>query len=111
MKIYANAISRNNILKEFHFGVMEFTFLQLSVKSNLFELVQNKLSMSFMFLHVLEKKGCHQCYNHEIIQIFLKNIIHQVLKVDKGIGKAKRHHHIFEMAITSSRKNFHLSPS
>jgi hypothetical protein len=70
MKIYANAISRNNILKEFHFGVMEFTFLQLNVKFNLFELVQNILNMSFMFLHVLDKKkDLIDVTNHEIIQV------------------------------------------
>jgi hypothetical protein len=34
---------------------MDFAFLQLNVKSNLFEIVQNKSNMPFMFLHVLQK--------------------------------------------------------
>jgi hypothetical protein len=73
MRIHANAISKNNILKEFHFDAMEFAFLQLGVKSNLFELVQNKSNMSFMFLYVLEKNmDVINVTNHEIIQVFLK---------------------------------------
>ncbi len=34
-KIYAHAIFRNDVAKEFHFYLMEFTFLQLGIKCNL----------------------------------------------------------------------------
>jgi hypothetical protein len=55
-RIHVNAISKDNIPKEFTFGLMEFTFFQLNVKSNFFKLVQNKPNMLFIFLHVLGKK-------------------------------------------------------
>jgi hypothetical protein len=45
MRIHAYIIFKNNIFKEFHFDFMEFTFLQFSIKSNFFELVQNKSNM------------------------------------------------------------------
>jgi hypothetical protein len=35
----------------------------------------------------------------------MENIFHQMLKNGRGIGKAKRHHHIFEMAIMGSNNN------
>jgi hypothetical protein len=80
-------------LKEFHLGVMEFAFLQLGIKSNLFELVQNKSNMSFMFFHVLEKnKDVINVTNHEIIQVFLRNIVHQMLKVDNWSGQKASPH-------------------
>jgi hypothetical protein len=50
-----NAIFKNNILKEFCFGLMEFIVFQLNVVFNFFELVQNKSNMLCMFLHVLGK--------------------------------------------------------
>jgi hypothetical protein len=53
-----------------------------------------------MSFHVFRKnEDVIDVINHEIIQIFVENIVHQVLKDGKGIRKAKRHHHIFEMAI------------
>jgi hypothetical protein len=105
-RIHVNAISRNNILEEFHFSLMEFTFIQLSIESNFFELVQNKSNMLFMFLLVLGKnEDVVNVTNHKVIQVFTKNIIHQMLKDNMGIGEAKRHHHIFKMAIMGSKKN------
>jgi hypothetical protein len=41
-KIHANAISKDDVAKEFHFGLMKFTFLQFGIKFNFPELVQNK---------------------------------------------------------------------
>ncbi len=100
------------VLKEFHFSLMEFAFLELNVEFNFFELVQNKSNMLFMFLHVL---GKHEDAIHvtcdKIIQVFMKNIVHQMLKDGRGIRKTKRHHHIFKMTIIGSKKIFHSSSS
>jgi hypothetical protein len=68
MKIHANVISKNNIIANFHFNLIQFTFLQLNVKSNFFKLIENKLNMSLIFLHVLGKKwDVINVTNHEII--------------------------------------------
>jgi hypothetical protein len=102
-RIHVNAISRNNILEKFHFNLIEFAFPQLNVESNFFELDQNKSNMSFMFLFVLGKnEDVINVTNHKV---FTKNIIHQMLKDDMGIGEAKRYHHIFKMAIMGSKNN------
>jgi hypothetical protein len=106
-RIHVNAISKNNIFEEFHFSLMEFAFLQLNIESNFFELVQNKSNISFMFLLALGKnEDVIDVTNHKFIQVFTKNIIHQMLKDYMGIGEAKRHHHIFKMAIMCSKNNF-----
>jgi hypothetical protein len=41
-KIQVHTISINDVIKEFHFNLMQLTFLQLGIKSNFLELVQNK---------------------------------------------------------------------
>jgi hypothetical protein len=104
-RIDVNPISRNNILEKFHFNLMEFAFLQLNVESNFFELVQNKSNMSFVFLLLGKNEDVINIINHKVIQVFTENIIHQMLKDDMGIGEAKRHHHIFKMAIMGSKNN------
>ncbi len=100
MRIHANATFRNNILEEFHFSLTKFAFLQLNIESNFFKRVQNKSNMSFTFLLVLGKnEDVIDVTNHEIIQVFIENIIHQMLKDDMGISEAKRHRHIFKITI------------
>jgi hypothetical protein len=49
-KIHVNAIFRDDVAKEFHFGLMKFTFFQLDIKFDFPKLIQNKLNMLFMFL-------------------------------------------------------------
>jgi hypothetical protein len=69
-----NAIFKDNILEEFCFGLMEFTFFQLNVEFNFFKLVPNKSNMLFMFLHVLGKnEDVIDVTNHKIIQIFIES--------------------------------------
>ncbi len=76
--------------KKFHFSLMEFAFLKLNVEFNFFELVQNKSNMLFMFLCVL---GKHEDAIHvtcdKIIQVFMKNIVHQMLKDGRAFKKPK----------------------
>jgi hypothetical protein len=73
---------------------------------NFFKLVQNKLNMSSMFFHVLGKnENVIDVTNDEINQVFMGNIIHQMLKNSKCINKAKRHDHIFKMAIRGLKNN------
>ncbi len=55
MKVHANAISRDDVVQETHFRLMEFTFLQLGIMSNFSKLLQHKTYMVFMIYHVLEK--------------------------------------------------------
>jgi hypothetical protein len=52
-KIHGNAISRNDVIQEFHFKLEEFTFFQFGIKSNLLKLFQNQRYMALMVLHVL----------------------------------------------------------
>jgi hypothetical protein len=52
-RIHANAISRDDVTQEFHFKLVEFTFFQFGIKSNLSKLLQNQTYMVFMVLHVL----------------------------------------------------------
>jgi hypothetical protein len=57
-------ISKDDVTKEFHFGV-EFDFLKF---------VQNKTYISFIVFHDLRKNGnVINVTNHKIIQIFTKN--------------------------------------
>ncbi len=106
IKIHENAISKNKIFK-FHFNLMEFAFLQFHIQSNSFKLVLNRLNISFIFLLVLGKnENVIDVKNHKVIQVFMENIVHQMLKGNIGISKAKRHHHIFKMARTDSKNNF-----
>jgi hypothetical protein len=107
IKIHENAISKNKIFKKFHFNLMEFAFLQFNIQSNSFKLVQNKPNILFIFLLVLGKnEDVIDVTNHKFIQVFMENIIHQVLKDNMGISKAKRHHHIFKMARINSKNKF-----
>jgi hypothetical protein len=55
MKVHANAISRNDVVQETHFRLMEFTFFQLGIMSNFSKFLQHKTYMVFMIYHVLEK--------------------------------------------------------
>ncbi len=107
VKIHENAISRNKISKKIHFNLMKFSFLQFNIESNSFKFVKNKSNILFIFLHVLGKnEDAIDVKNNKVIQVFMENIIHQVLKDYKGISKAKRHHHIFKMVRTNSKNNF-----
>jgi hypothetical protein len=77
MRIHVNAIFKDNIFEEFRFGLREFTFFQLNVEFNFFELIQNKSNMLFMFLHLLGKNDdVIDVTNHKIIQVFMENIIY-----------------------------------
>jgi hypothetical protein len=59
--------------------------------------------MSLMVFHVLlENEDVIDVTNHEILQIFMKDIIHQMLENSKCVSKAKWHHNIFKMAIMGS---------
>jgi hypothetical protein len=42
-------IFKDDVTKEFHFGLMKFTFFQLGIKSNFPKLVQNKSNMLMLF--------------------------------------------------------------
>jgi hypothetical protein len=60
---------------------MEFTLLQFSVKSNFLKKFQNQKYMVLMVLHVFQKnEDVINVTNHEIIQVFTKDIIHHMLK-------------------------------
>ncbi len=52
VRIYANVIFKDDVLKEFQFGLMKFTFFQFVVEFDFFGLVHNKSHMSFMFFHI-----------------------------------------------------------
>ncbi len=55
-----------------------------------------------MVLHVpLENEDVIDVTKYEIVQIFMKNIVHHMLENIKYVNKAKWHHKIFKMAITS----------
>jgi len=107
MKVHVNIISKNNITQEFHLRLMEFTFLQFSIKINFSELFENKMYMVFMVCHVLrENEDVTDAIDHKIIQILMEDIIHHMLKDNRCIGKAKGHHNIFKMVVMSF--DYHL---
>jgi hypothetical protein len=104
-------MSKNKIFKKFQFNLMEFAFLQFNIQCNSFKLVQNKPNISFIFLLVLGKnEDVIDVTNHKVIQVFMENIIHQMLKDNKDISKAKRHHHIFKMVKIDSKNIFSFTP-
>ncbi len=97
-RIHANVIFRNDITQEFHFRLMEFTFLQFGVKSNLPKLLQNYMYMAFMVFNVIwENEDVINVIDHEIIQVFAKDIVQQMLKNNMQVSKAKWHYNIFKM--------------
>jgi hypothetical protein len=56
---------------------MKFTKLMFGVKLDFLKLVQNKTYMLLMVLHVLEEnENVIDGTNHEVIQIFVKIIVH-----------------------------------
>ncbi len=76
-RIHVNAITTNDVTQEFHFRLTEFTLLQFGVKSNLPKLLQNQTYIVIMVLRVLwENDDVINVINHEIVQIFTKNIVH-----------------------------------
>ncbi len=101
-RIHVNAIFGDDVTQKFHFRLMEFTILQFGVKSNLPKLFQNHMYMAFMVFHVLWKnEDVIDVTVHEIIQVLMKDIIHQMLKNNRRVNKAKWHHNIFKMIVTS----------
>ncbi len=52
-RVHENVISRNDVVQEFHFRLIEFTFLQIGIKFNFLKLLQHKTYMVFMICHVL----------------------------------------------------------
>ncbi len=103
LKVHANVISKDDVVQESHFKLIEFTFLQLGIMSNFSKLLQHKMYMVFMIYHVLwEDQNVIDVSHHKIIQIFTKHIIHRVLENSRCIAKSKWHHNIFEMTITCS---------
>jgi hypothetical protein len=60
--------------------------------------------MALMVLRVFQQnENVINEANHEIIHVFTKDIIHQMLKNSKRIGKAKWHHNIFKMVVIDSK--------
>jgi hypothetical protein len=104
MRVHEKAISKNNITHEFHLRFMESTFFQFGIKINFSKLFQNNTYMVLMVCHVLKKnEDVIDIIDHKIIQIFIEDIIHHMLKNSMCISKAKGHHNIFKMAIMSSK--------
>ncbi len=69
IRVQANAISKNNITKEFHLRLMEYTFFQFGIKTNFLKLLQNKTYMAFMVCHVLWKnENVIDVTDHKIIK-------------------------------------------
>jgi hypothetical protein len=76
-----NAISKDGMIQEFHFKLMELTFFQFGIKSNFSKKILKRMYMVFMVLHVLqEKEDVINVANYEIIQVLTKNIVHRMLK-------------------------------
>jgi hypothetical protein len=54
----------------------------------------------FMVIHVLqENEDVINITNHKIIQVPIKDIIHQMLKDSRCVSKTKSHHNIFKITI------------
>jgi hypothetical protein len=53
MKVYANAISRDDVAQKFHFKLMEFPFFKLGIKFDFPKLLQYKMYMALVICHVL----------------------------------------------------------
>jgi hypothetical protein len=51
-----------------------------------------------------------QVYNYKFINVFMKDIIHQIAKSSRGIGEPKMHHHKFEATILGYASRFGLIP-
>ncbi len=51
-RIHANTISKDDVIKEFHFDLMKFTFLHFGIKFDFLKLVQNKSNISFVLFQV-----------------------------------------------------------
>jgi hypothetical protein len=51
-----------------------------------------------------------QVYNNKFINVFTKDIIHQIAKSSRGIGEPKKHHHRFEGTIAGYAGRFGLIP-
>jgi hypothetical protein len=55
MRVNVNTISNNDVINEFYLNLVKFIIFQLGIEFNFLKFVQNKLHMSFMFLHVLRE--------------------------------------------------------
>ncbi len=72
-KIHAHTIFKNDVVEEFHFYLMEFTFLRFGIKWNFLLACPKQVEMVFMLCQVLgENEDVINVTNYEIIEIFTK---------------------------------------
>jgi len=119
MRIHANVISKHVVTQKFHFKLMKFTLFQFGVKSNLPKLFQNQMYMTLLVLHVVwENEDIFNVTNHEIIQVFTRNIVHKMLENNRRVSKdqmasqyIQNGHNGFWMLLSSIHCLFECAPS
>lgn len=88
---------------------LKFALLHLGVESMFPEGRQD-----FLYVHMVKFKRCREDENiikihyKEVIQKFSTNVIYEVLKSVRGIGKSEKHHKVFKMSETGSEGRLSL---
>jgi len=76
---------------------VEFTFLCFNIKASLVEMLEYFFNILVMFEHVIQvDEYIIQIDHNTDIQKIGKNVIHELLKGCKSIGKTERHYRPFK---------------
>ena len=89
---------------------MKMTFLQIGIQREFPQLVENPaycLDMPFTLIFSVDE-NIIQIYNDEDIVVFRKDLIDVALEYCRSVGQSKRHHRIFEVAVSGLESSFPL---
>ena len=91
---------------------MEFAFREFEMKTRILKTLKNQTYVSLvLFESVRVDKQVVEISNHEIVKIFSKGVIDEVLKCARSIAKAKGHNLIFIKSISTAEGRFPFFPS
>ena len=89
---------------------MKSTFLQIGIQQEFPQLVKNPaycLDVAFALIFGIDK-DIIQIHNNEDIKFFCEDLIDVALEYCRSVGQSKRHHLIFEIAVSSLESSLPL---
>ena len=89
---------------------MKSTFLQIGIQQEFPQLVKNPaycLDVAFALIFGIDK-DIIQIHNNEDIKFFCEDLIDVALEYCRSVGQSKRHHRIFEVAVSGLESSFPL---
>ena len=104
---YGKARREENVSQILYQLRMKFVFFCFGIKTSLMEMLEYFLNMPVMFGHVIwVDKYIIQIDNDTDIQQIRKNVVYELLKGHKSIGKTKRYYRPFKWSIVCPKGSF-----